>query len=370
MTLRIFHTGDWHLGRMLYGHSLLEDQAHFIEEVLLPDVAALRPDLVIIAGDIYDRQIAPVEAIRLFDRTLERLIDSGTAVAVISGNHDSGDRLALMKGLLRRMGVYMATDLQDAMDPVTLSANGEKLRLFLLPFFDHAQARAFFGDESLKGETACMNRALAALRPKATPDAVNLLVSHCTVTGARVSDSEAPLSIGGVNEVSPDLFAAFDYVALGHIHRPQRAGAGARYAGTPLKYSVSEADDKKSYVQLDIVGGKLRTQCRAITPLRDLRRITGPFQEILAQGQETPCRDYVEIHLTDPHPVLMAAQRLLPFYPKLLALRNPWAATTADDQALRPPKDASDQALFAHFMADLCGNPPSQDDLNLFSELF
>ena len=147
--MKLFHTSDWHLGRMLYGRSLLEDQRWFLQQVFLPAVERERPACVLIAGDVYDRQIAPVEAIQLFDETLLGLLELGATVCVISGNHDGAGRMALLKSALRRSGAIFATTLEDAFSPVELEENGERLQLFLLPYFDAAQARDFLGDDSI-----------------------------------------------------------------------------------------------------------------------------------------------------------------------------------------------------------------------------
>ena len=161
--MRLFHTSDWHLGRMLYGRSLLEDQRWFLRQVFLPAVERERPACVLIAGDVYDRQIAPVEAIQLFDETLLGLLELGTTVCVISGNHDGAGRMALLKSALRRSGAIFATTLEDAFSPVELEENGERLQLFLLPYFDTAQARDFLGDGSLRGEGPCAQALLERL---------------------------------------------------------------------------------------------------------------------------------------------------------------------------------------------------------------
>ena len=227
--MKLFHTSDWHLGRMLYGRSLLEDQQWFLEQVFLPAVEREKPVCVLLAGDVYDRQIAPVEALKLFDSTLSRLVALGTKVCIISGNHDGAQRMALLKGALRQSGVYFATELADAFAPVMLEQGEEKLQLFLLPYFDAAQAREFLGDDSLRGEGACLEALLQRLVPLFAPDAGHVLVSHCFAAGSHTSDSESTLFVGGSGQVPPSLFDPFDYAALGHLHGPQKAGEKGRY---------------------------------------------------------------------------------------------------------------------------------------------
>ena len=189
-------------GAMLFGRSLLEDQRWFLNQVFLPAVERERPACVIIAGDIYDRQIAPVEAIRLFDEALARLMELGTKVCVIAGNHDGAGRMALLKTALARSGVYFATELADAFSPVTIEEDGISLQLFPLPYFDAAQAREFLGDGTLRGEGLCMKALLDRMIPLFQPGAGHVLVSHCFAAGAQTSDSESTLFVGGSAQVA------------------------------------------------------------------------------------------------------------------------------------------------------------------------
>lgn len=365
----IFHTSDWHLGRMLYGRSLLEDQRFFLEEALLPAVERERPACLILAGDIYDRQVPPVEAIRLFDRALDRLSGLGCRVVAVSGNHDGPERVAIMKSALRRAGVYLSTELGEALDPVLIEKDGERAQIFPLPYFDPAQARDFFRDPELRGEAACMQRALEALTPLFLPGAAHILVSHCFAAGGAVSDSES-IFVGGSGQVSPALFDAFDYTALGHLHGPQRVGEKARYSGSPLKYSVSEANQKKGFLRLTVAGGQVEAEPVEITPMRDVKRLSGSFQELLEAGQEKPCGDYVELSLTDPAPVLMAAERLRPYYPNLLSLVNAWSAGAAAGARAKKLKGLDDGEIFAAFMKDVCGQDAVDEDRALFREVW
>ena len=369
MIMKIFHTSDWHLGRMLYGRSLIEDQAFFIRQLFLPDIKAQCPDLVMISGDLYDRKVATVPAIRLFDETITALAELHIPVALISGNHDSADRLAVMKPLLRRAGVYISTTLADALSPVTLTADGETVRLFLIPFLDNAQVRDYFQDDSLHGEAACMQRILQKLAPQCLPDGLNLLMAHCYVSGAATCDSESPFSIGGSAAIPAELFEGFDYVALGHLHGPQRVGVNGRYSGSPLKYSVDEAHHKKSYTQLEIKHGCVNPTLVPIRPMRDVRRITGLFDDILAAGKQNICPDYVEIVLEDQRPILMAAERLAPYYPEMLAVRNPFTLQQAGGAKSGVPRKSDERTLFHSFMTDICDMDVTPEEEKLFLDL-
>lgn len=367
--MKLFHTSDWHLGRMLYGRSLLEDQQWFLEQVFLPAVEREKPACVLLAGDVYDRQIAPVEALKLFDSTLSRLVALGTKVCIISGNHDGAQRMALLKGALRQSGVYFATELADAFAPVMLEQGEEKLQLFLLPYFDAAQAREFLGDDSLRGEGACLEALLQRLVPLFAPDAGHVLVSHCFAAGSHTSDSESTLFVGGSGQVPPSLFDPFDYAALGHLHGPQKAGEKGRYSGSPLKYSVDEAQQQKGYVLLCWNGASFQEQFVPCTPLHDVRRIQGLFADLLAAGEQSPCPDYVELVLTDQAPVLLAAQRLQPFYPRLLSVSNPWAAADAAGERAAKLQGQDDFTVFSSFLQEVCQTTPDEEDKTLFREV-
>lgn len=367
--MKLLHTSDWHLGRMLYGRSLLEDQRWFLERVFLPQVERERPACVILAGDVYDRQIAPTEAIRLFDTVLNSLMDLETKVCVIAGNHDGADRMALLKTALRRNGVYFATELSDALDPVVLEEDGQTLQLFLLPYFDTSQARDFLKDDSLRGEGACAQAMIEKLLPLFLPGAGHVLVSHCFAAGSQTSDSESALFVGGSGQVPTSLFDPFDYAALGHLHGPQRAGEKGRYSGSPLKYSVDEEHQKKGIVQLEWTGTEMLSEFVPCTPLRDVRRVEGLFEDLLREGQNAPCQDYVELVLTDDAPVMLAAERLRPFYPNLLSVSNPWMAQGVTGERAARLKGQDELTVFTSFLKEVCQTEAAPEDLELFREV-
>lgn len=358
----IYHTSDWHLGRMLYGRSLLEDQTYFLEQIFLPHVEREKPAAVILAGDIYDRQVASVEAIRLFDRTLDRLVKLGCKVLAVSGNHDGAGRIAIMKSALRQSGIYLATELEDAFEPVLLEEDGQRAQVFLLPYFDPAQAREFFGDGELRGEGACMERAIAEMLPRFQPGAAHILTAHCFAAGAAVSESESVM-VGGSGQVPPSLFDPFDYAALGHLHGPQRAGEKGRYSGSPLKYSISEAGQEKCFLRLEL-GDGLDVRPIGYTLPRDVRRVSGTFESLSQPDQAS--EDYVELVLEDPAPVLMAAQRLRGNFPNLLSVINNWSAGSAAGSRAARLKGLDEGEVFSAFLRDVCGQEADGEDLALF----
>ncbi len=364
--MKLFHTSDWHLGRMLYGRSLLPDQRWFLEEVFLPAVEREKPACVLLAGDIYDRQIASPEAIRLFDRTLSRLVKAGCRVCAISGNHDGADRIAIMKDFLRESGVFLSTSLEDAFSPVLIEENGQEAQIFLLPYFDNAQARDFFGDDSLRGEGACMKAVIDRMIPLFKPGASHILVAHCFAAGSQSSDSESSLFVGGSGEVPTELFDAFDHTALGHLHGPQRAGQKARYSGSPLKYSVDEANQKKGFCVLEADGSTVTAEHVPVKPLHDVRRVSGMMEALLA-GE--PSEDYAEIVLEDTVPIFHARDKLLPVYPNLLSVSNPWAVQGKTGQRARELRGQSDEAILAAFLKEVCGEKPGEQESGLLREI-
>lgn len=365
--MKILHTSDWHLGKMLFGRSLLEDQADFIDRVFLPLVEREHPDLILLAGDVFDRQIAPTEAIRLFDRFVAETHRLGVPLAVISGNHDGADRMTLGAPLLRQSGVTIATKLEDALTPVRLPG---PVNCYLLPYFEPLQARQFLGEE-VRGFQEAYRAVLGKIRERFEPDAVNILAAHCFVMGGETSASESPTFVGGSSEVSPSCFEGFSYVALGHLHRPQRAGKNGRYAGSPLKYSFDEAGQQKSIALVCLQDGQLRTEQIPVTPLRDLRTISGTMEQLLELGKDHPSEDYLYVELLDESPVYMPMDRLRPYFPNLLGINSQWLsrAGTGENAGLREQllhHKTDDAAIFGSFLQQICGMEADEEDRALF----
>lgn len=369
--MKFIHTSDWHLGRMLYGRSLLPDQEHFIENTLLPLVDREQPDGVILAGDIYDRSVAPAAAIRLFDRTVEALAQRGVPLIAIAGNHDGADRLAVGAQLLRKNGVVIAARPQDAFSPYVLEKAGETVQLFTLPWLDAPSARQLLGEKGkdLRTWGQCAQAIVDKMAGMFLPGAAHVLVSHCFVAGSILSDSESTVFVGGSDQTPADIFAPFDYVALGHLHGPQKAGERGQYSGSPLKYSVDEEHQKKGYFQLEWDGREMARQFVPCAPLRDVRRVKGTFAHLLEAGEQSPVEDYVEIELTDSAPVLLAAERLRPFYPNLLSVLNPWMGESLTGERAARLKGQDEATVFAAFLREVCGTEPDPQDQSLFQEV-
>ena len=214
-----------------------------------------------------------------------------------------------------------------------------------------------------------MERLLEQLLPLFDPEAGHVLLSHCFAAGAQTSDSESTLFVGGSGQVPPSLFDPFDYAALGHLHGPQPAGKKGRYSGSPLKYSVDEERQRKGYIQLEWDGAKMSQEFVPCSPLRDVRRVKGVFEDLLRAGEEHPCQDYVELVLEDSAPVMLAAERLRPFYPNLLSVSNLWMAATVTGERAAKLKGQNERTVLTSFLKEVCGTEAEPQDLALFQEV-
>ena len=328
--MKFLHLADLHLGKRVNGFSMLEDQAHILRQILaiLDDE---QPDGVLIAGDVYDKSVPSVEAVELLDGFLTELCAHGVPVLLISGNHDSPERLAFGGRVMDSCGIHISPVYDGALAPVTLHDEFGPVHVWLLPFVKPAHVRRWFPDADIESYTDAMAEAVAHMDIDTA--ARNVLVTHQFVTGGTRSGSEE-LSVGGTDNVDSGVFAPFDYVALGHLHGAQHIGRETiRYAGSPLKYSFSEARQHKS-VTVVTLGEKGDVQVRtvALTPLRELREIRGSYDELTARSfyEHTTYRsDYLHLILTDEQDVFDAMSRLRTIYPYLMTLDYDNARTRA-----------------------------------------
>ena len=328
--MKFLHLADLHLGKRVNGFSMLEDQAHILRQILaiLDDE---QPDGVLIAGDVYDKPVPSVEAVGLLDGFLTELRARGVPVLLISGNHDSPERLAFGGRVMDSCGIHISPVYDGALAPVTLQDAFGPVHVWLLPFVKPAHVRRWFPDADIESYTDAMAEAVAHMDIDTA--ARNVLVTHQFVTGGTRSGSEE-LSVGGTDNVDSGVFAPFDYVALGHLHGAQHIGRETiRYAGSPLKYSFSEARQHKS-VTVVTLGEKGDVQVRtvALTPLRELREIRGSYDELTARSfyEHTTYRsDYLHLILTDEQDVFDAISRLRTIYPYLMTLDYDNARTRA-----------------------------------------
>lgn len=328
--MKFLHLADLHLGKRVNGFSMLEDQAHILRQILAI-LDGEQPDGVLIAGDVYDKSVPSVEAVELLDGFLTELRARGVPVLLISGNHDSPERLAFGGRVMDSCGIHISPVYDGALAPVTLQDAFGPVHVWLLPFVKPAHVRRWFPDADIESYTDAVAEAVAHMDIDTA--ARNVLVTHQFVTGGARSGSEE-LSVGGTDNVDSGVFAPFDYVALGHLHGAQHIGRETvRYAGSPLKYSFSEARQHKS-VTVVTLGEKGDVQVRtvALTPLRELREIRGSYDELTARSfyEHTTYRsDYLHLILTDEQDVFDAMSRLRTIYPYLMTLDYDNARTRA-----------------------------------------
>ena len=323
--MKLIHLSDLHLGKKVHEASMLEDQRYILQEILgIIDEEA--PEAVLIAGDVYDKSVPSAEAVRLLDDFLVELSRRPLQTCLISGNHDSPERLSFGGRLMEKSGVHIAPVYDGTLTPLTLTDAYGPVDIYLLPFLKPAHVRRFFPEREITSYTDAMAAVLEAA--EVDTDRRNVLVTHQFVTAGSEqpdrSDSEE-LSVGGTDNVEACVFDAFDYAALGHIHGPQKVGRETvRYCGTPLKYSFSEAHHHKSVtvVELD-EKGTVRVSTRPLTPMRDMVELRGTYNEIMLHsfydGTSWP-DDYVHITLTDEDDIPNAIGNLRTVYRNLLLL--------------------------------------------------
>ena len=337
--MKLMHLSDLHLGKRLNEFSLLEDQS-FILQQLVELVRSEQPDCVLLAGDIYDKPVPPAEAVTLFDDFLNKLAQL-TTVCVTSGNHDSAERLAFGAQLMREGGVHFCGLYTGEPQCVTLQDAYGSVHIYLLPFLKPAHVRHCLPPTEAEQVTTyheALRCAVERLHINAAER--NVLVAHQFVTGAQTAGSEA-VNVGGVDNIGAEVFAAFDYTALGHIHRAQNVGSErVRYSGTPLKYSFAEWQQEKSVTLVELgEKGSVSVTELPLAPLRDLRKLRGSYEELMSRDfyDELPkdsdglLRDFYHLTLTDEEDVPDAVQKLRSVYKNLLQLEYDNKRTRTDN---------------------------------------
>ena len=315
--MKLLHTADLHIGKRVFGFSLLEDQRHALFEIVRI-AREQRADAVLIAGDVYDKSVPAETAVSLLDDFLTALLDTGAAVFLIAGNHDSPERLQFGSRILQKRGLYIAGTYAGETPRARLTDKSGPVDVYLLPYLRPAEARAYCAGEIRTHDDAV--RAVLA-ETEREPGARSVLLAHQFVTAAGqspvMSDSETPC-VGGLDNVDVSAFDGFDYVALGHLHGPQSMGRKtARYAGSPLKYSFSEAGHTKGVVLIELdADGVADIAFAPIPALHDMRELRGPMEELIKNAE--PSEDYLHIRLTDEDDVPDAMQRIRTVYPNAM----------------------------------------------------
>lgn len=318
--MKIMHLSDLHIGKKVNEYSMLQDQIYILKEILRI-IDDEKVETVIIAGDVYDRSLPPNEALELFDEFLYQLSSRNVNVFVISGNHDSPERISYGGRMMTENKIFLSPVYDGNVKPITLNDDYGEVNFYLLPFVRPADIRRYFPDENIENYTDAVKVAIDNMNVDFSER--NILVTHQFVTGAELSESE-DIIVGGTDNVSGEVFDGFDYVALGHIHREQTVGKdNIRYCGTPLKYSFSEAKHIKSVTILDFNDkGNIEYSKIPLTPFRDMREIRGTYYELTLKSsyESTNTEDYLHITLTDEEDIPDAIGKLRSIYPNIMKL--------------------------------------------------
>ena len=355
--MKLIHLSDLHIGKRVNEISMIEDQEYILRQILRI-IGDEKPDAVLICGDVYDKSVPSAEAVTLFDDFLCRLAAQAVPVLIISGNHDSPERLSFGRRLLDVSGIHIAPVYNGRAESVTLTDEHGAVTFWLLPFLKPAHVKRFQPDEPIESYTDAIRAAVA--RMDLDPAGRNVLLTHQFVTGAATCESE-DISVGGSDNVDASVFDPFDYVALGHLHGAQNIETSRiRYCGTPLKYSFSEEHHHKSVTVVKLgAKGELALELRPLLPRRDLRSIRGSFDEVSAGPRSD---DYIQVILTDEEDVPEAVGRLRLVYPNLmkLAYDNTRTRTSQIIDGAKNVRQKSPLELFEELYA-LQNNQPMSD---------
>ena len=367
--MKFAHIADLHIGKRVHDFSMLEDQRYILDQMLGIFVEQ-EVDGVLIAGDVYDKTVPSAEAVQLFDEFITRLAKEKIPVYMISGNHDSAERLSFGAKLFESSDIFISQVYNGEMKRIELEDQYGQVSVYLLPFLKPATVRHALQREDIN----TYEEGVVAALQECEIDRLqrNILVAHQFVTGADRSDSEET-SVGGLDNVSAEVFEGFDYVALGHIHRPQKMGRETlRYSGTPLKYSFSEADHKKSVTIVELLEkGNVEISMVPLVPMRDMRKMTGTYMEVTAKESYTAENkmDYLQITLMDEEDVPGALQKLRTVYPNLMRLEydNKRTRENREIQAVEAQEQKSELELFGEFY-ELLNNEPMKEEQAEFVE--
>jgi DNA repair protein SbcD/Mre11 len=370
--MRLIHTSDWHLGRTLHGESLLEHQSVFLDW-LLGQATGHRVDAVVVAGDVYDRAVPPTDAVALLDQTLVRFFRAGIPVVLTSGNHDSAVRLGFASGLSEAAGIHLRTRVEDIARPVIIRDEHGEVGIYGIPYLLPDAVMAELGAE--RSHASVLAAACERIRADAAARGLRrtVVIAHALVTGGQVSESERDIRVGGIGDAPARVLAGCSYLALGHLHGQQRVDAGgttsARYSGSPLAFSFSERDHRKSVTLAEIAGdGTVVTQLLPTPVPRPLREVRGRLDELLARADgdlADLAGAWVKAVLTDQARPVAPMERLRERWPHTIALDfQPEGGLSGPDADLARMAEAVDPVeicgLFVDFVA---GAPPDEAQL-------
>lgn len=373
--MKFFHTADWHLGKIIQGVHMTEDQQYILEQ-FIDAVEKEKPDCVVIAGDLYDRGVPPIEAVQLLDDVLKRIvIDLKTPVIAIAGNHDSPNRLNFGSSMMKEQGLYLVGKWSPDGTPVILCDEFGEVHFHLVPYSDPSMIRSKLDDERIRSHNDAMEKIVEHISERMDPNARHVFVGHAFVTpygeeAENTSDSERPLSLGGAEYVDARCFEPFHYTALGHLHKAHYVlKEKIRYAGSPLKYSISEEHHRKGYyiVELDKCG-ECTIEKRELKPRRDMRTVEGTLEEIMTHE---PNDDYVFVRLLDETPVLSPMEKIRTVYPNAMHVERKFSVVQQSSETIKT-KDRTQMSkieLFESFYTQVKGEEPTEETVEIFKEV-
>ncbi|MGB3102016.1 MAG: exonuclease SbcCD subunit D [Psychrobacillus psychrotolerans] len=372
--MKFFHTADWHLGKLVQGIYMTEDQ-RFVLEQFLQAIDIEKPDAVIIAGDLYDRAVPPTEAVHLLDELFaEIVLKRNTPLLTIAGNHDSPSRLNFGSQLMKETGLHIVGQLSQNMQSIVLNDTYGEVHFHLVPYADPSQVRYLMEDETIITHNQAMKKIIELIEEKMEKTKRHVFVGHAFVTPhgqeqENTSDSERPLAIGGAEYVNASLFQPFHYTALGHLHQAHYVlNETIRYSGSPLKYSISEEHHKKGFFIVEIdAEGKTTVEKRLLAPTRDMRTVEGFLQDILMQPVS---EDYVFVKLLDDTPVLSPMEQIRTVYPNAMHVERKafqLISLSEEPEVGRTKKD--EYTLFRSFYSEVSGKEASVETGEIFKEV-
>lgn len=374
--MKLFHTADWHLGKLVQGVYMTEDQQYVLDQ-LVHAIEVEKPDAVIIAGDLYDRAVPPTEAVHLLNEVLETIVlKLKTPVLAVAGNHDSPSRLNFGSNIMKQNGFHVVGNFTKALEPVILHDEHGEVHFHLIPYSDPSTVRNVLEDEEIRSHNDATRKIVGKISRDLDPTSRHVYVGHAFVTPfgeekENTSDSERPLSIGGAEYVDAHHFAPFHYTALGHLHQAHQViNETVRYAGSILKYSISEEHHKKGFhvVEMD-ADGNVTIEKRLLTPKRNIRTVEATLDELLTHPIN---EDYVFVSLLDAAPVLSPMERVRSVYPNALHVeRKNVALSTAINQEaeLVNRSNMSDLDLFNAFYKEVKGIEATDATESIFKEV-
>lgn len=369
--MKLFHLSDLHIGKRVNEFSMIEDQKYILTQILYA-ADQEKPDGILISGDVYDRTIPTAEAVQVFDAFLTRLSEQKIPVFIISGNHDSAERLAFGSSLMGKSGIYFSKVYDGTVEKIPMQDAHGTVWIYLLPFLRPSTIRHALPERAEEVQSAADAVRIALEQTKIDEKERNVLLAHQFVTGAKRCDAEE-LQVGDVDQIPAELFASFDYVALGHIHSPQKVGRETvRYCGAPLKYSFSEAGQEKSITVVELKEkGSVDLRTIPLKPLHDLRKIRGTYLEVTAKSfyENRDCEDYLQVTLTDEEDVPDGMAKLRTIYPNLMRLEydNKRTRSNAEVRAAERVEEKSELELFQEFY-ELQNNQPMTEVQEQFVE--